>query len=538
MKYTNILLTVFAASSLWANAQTTQTQAQPTQSESRTQPIELPNVIIEGKEQINVQSGVKQFPDRPTKLTGADIDSINPPQKLRALLLPTKTMPTELIDKTYKKGYLRADIGNYLTANVAAGYETSSREYSFLGKGWLNYSDGHVKDADYAGGGVDLKLLYIAPKKFWIFGGSKTTGNVAFGLNSYNMYGMDSVIARDAMTLNLSVKSEGEYSGYDFLTGAGFRTFGLDHGDKDGSDNKFNAFLKLKTLFDRVEVNALADIELHGIGDNSTNLFEIGAGAKFLLDEMTFDINGVFQSVGSTDNIQRANVKLDAGFDYRISPDFTAKVKLLTGFDNQQLYDLWQYNRYLNNTPTIDFSYDKAITAYLQYHPTQIIMASAGLKLSAIDRFKYFVPDSLNIFDLKYSDADAMAIFAKASIDLTEIDMLYGEIQYENRTLSDSNDSKVPYIPAFKAEIAYDRKWTEKLGTHIEVEYAGKRYADVENEIELDSFIFLNFGVDYELQQNLKIFGRLENLLNSEIYKWNNYKEREIYISAGLLWQF
>ncbi len=47
-----------------------------------------------------------------------------------------------------------------------------------------------------------------------------------------------------------------------------------------------------------------------------------------------------------------------------------------------------------------------------------------------------------------------------------------------------------------------------------------------------------NQSSDYKLNKDLKIYGILDNLLNSKIYIWDKYKEREIYIAAGILWQF
>ena len=40
-------------------------------------PLELPNFIINGIERLNVRSGIKQFPDKPTPLTKRELDSIN-----------------------------------------------------------------------------------------------------------------------------------------------------------------------------------------------------------------------------------------------------------------------------------------------------------------------------------------------------------------------------------------------------------------------------------------------------------------------------
>ncbi len=536
-KYYKLLVGMFVCGSMYSYSQTTPTANTPAVP-APTQPLELPNFIIEGKEQLNVQAGIKQFPSRPATLTKSEIDSINPIQKLQALLLPPKSMPIDLLNKSYKKGYLKADLGNYTTANILAGYEFNSDEFTVLGKGFLNYTDGYLKNTDKSGGGIDLSLFYIAPKKYWIFGGSKTTANIAYSNYSYKLFAMDSVADRSASTFKLSVDSEGEYQGFGFNTGASFKAFTLDHFSLEGFENTFNGYIGLKTNIDNVEFSAKSELQLSAISGNSTNLFNIGGGVKFILDDMTFDLNGSFSSVGSTDDVQRANIALLAGFDYRLNQEFTIKANLVTGFDNQQFENIWTYNRFMTNMPDIDFSYKKSISAFLQYHPNQIIMASVGFEKSATDRQKYFVMDSLKVYDLKYADSEGFAVFAKGSAELTSVDKLYAEIKLQNNTATDSSSNKLPFVPSILADIAYDRNWTDKFGTKIEMNYVGKRYSDLNNKNELDAFINLKLCLEYKLNTNFKIYGLLDNLLNSDIYIWDKYKEREIYIAAGILWQF
>lgn len=535
-KYYKLLVGMFVFGSVCSYSQTSPTA--PVASPTPTQPLELPNFIIEGKEQLNVQAGIKQFPSRPATLTKSEIDSINPVQKLQALLLPPKSMPIDLLNKSYKKGYLKADLGNYTTANILAGYEYDANEFTFLGKGFLNYTDGYLKNSDKSGGGIDLSLFYIAPKKYWIFGGSKTTANITYTNYSYKLYAMDSVADRAAGTVRLSVDSEGEFQGFGFNTGAAYKAFHLNHNSVDGFENTFNGHLGIKTNIDNVEFSAKSKLQLSAISGNSTNIFDVGAGVKFFLDDMTFDLNGSFSSVGSTDDVQRANIALSAGFDYRLNQDFTIKASLVTGFDNQQFENMWSYNRFMTNLPNIDFSYDKSIRAYLQYHPNQRIMASVGLKKSATDRQKYFVMDSLRVYDLRYADSEGFLIFAKGSVELTPADKLYAEINFQNNTITDSLSNKIPFVPSLSADVAYDRNWTDKFGTKIEMNYVGNRYTNLNNKIELDAFINLKMCLEYKLNSNFKIYSILDNLLNSDIYIWDKYKEREIYIAAGILWQF
>lgn len=534
-----LTLLIFFACVGFSNAQTTAKTGQSGKTpQAQTQPMELPNVIIEGKEQLNVRGGVKQYPEKTRELTEAELDSINPPQKLQALLLPMKTMPKIMINKVYKKGYLLGSIGNYTSANALAGYEFSKKEYTYIGKANLDITDGYVKNSEHFGIGAEGKVIYIAPKKFWIFGGSKTTGKVDLGDYAYKMYGMDTALKRNAFNGGLGIVSEGQYSGYDFKTGADLDFFALKHDGNSKSDVGVNGFLNIAKNFDNLEANALGDIEFHSNAGNSTNLLTFGAGVRFLANKMTFDLNGAFQSSGSSENVERGNVKIDAGFDYRFSPDFTFRIQLETGFLNSNMYGLWQQNHFMTNTPVIDFAYNKEISAYMIYHPTQNLQASAGVKMSATDRQGYFIPDENYIYNVEYANADNLGLFGKVSVNLTDKDIVYGELLLENRKFSEGTKKNIPFIPRNSISGAYDRKWTDKISTHAEIKFVGKRYADIENKNELKSYLNGKLGVDYKVNSDFKIFANIDNLFNSEIYIWDKYKERDLYFNAGVLWHF
>ena len=536
------LLMFVATNGVTVQAQTTTTTTtsqKTTQTrEVQTQPMELPNVIIEGKEQLNVRGGIKQYPEKTRRLTDAELDSINPTQKLQALLLPMKTMPKIMINKEYKKGYLRGSIGNYTSANALGGYEYTKREYTFLGKAYLDYTDGHVKDSDHFGLGVDGKVIYIAPKKFWIFGGSKTTGTLKLDNYSYNMYGMDTAVDRNAFNFGLGIHSEGQYSGYSFKTGADLDVFSLKHSGKSKTDGSGEGFLNISKKFDNLEANALGDIEFHSNGGNSTNLLTFGAGVRFQPNDMSFDLNFAFQSAGSSESVERGNIKIDAGFDYRISPDFTVKVQLETGFIDADMQSLWLTNHFISNTPVIDYAFNKEIKGYLLYHPTQKLMVSGGVKIAATSRFAYFVPDEKNIYEVEYADANNIGLFAKAVYNLTDKDIVFGEFLLESRSFSEGDENNIPFIPKSTISAAYDRNWTDKFSSHVMLKYVGKRYADVENKIKMDPYLNAGIGVGYKVNSDFKIFANIDNLFNSEIYIWDKYKERDLFFNAGVLWHF
>ncbi|HPO63995.1 MAG TPA: hypothetical protein PK762_13025, partial [Candidatus Kapabacteria bacterium] len=110
-------------------------------------PLELPNFIIEGKEQLNVRAGMKQLPDKPISLTKEELDSINSLEKKPSFLLPLKTIPNKIFEKTFYSGFLKGEIGRYFTPLLEAGYEFKVNNYKLFVNANFEASNGHIENS-------------------------------------------------------------------------------------------------------------------------------------------------------------------------------------------------------------------------------------------------------------------------------------------------------------------------------------------------------------------------------------------------------
>ena len=66
-----------------------------------SQPLELPNFIIEGKVQLDIKSGSKDFPDKPLPLGQNQLDSMNTLEKQQLILLPSEPLPDKILNKEF-----------------------------------------------------------------------------------------------------------------------------------------------------------------------------------------------------------------------------------------------------------------------------------------------------------------------------------------------------------------------------------------------------------------------------------------------------
>lgn len=507
------------------------------QQQENTPPLELPNFIIEGKEQLNVQAGIKQYPEKVNPLSKAELDSLNSLDKQLSLLTQPRAMVNQINDLYRRSGYIRGEFGRYTTPKINAAYNLKSGDYFFFGAGSYEMSQGHIDNADYSKLNLNLQSEYIAPEKYWIFGGSKTKAGISFDNASYSLFAIDTGADRKRRKFSLNIDSDGEYNGYSFSTGASYKSFELDNASDDASDNALNGYLKIQTRYDQFRVGIDAEMDMHTIRGNGANYFSAEAFLKYELNNaVNLKFTGGLQSAGSSEKNQRGNVNLRADVDYRINEKLTLRASIESAFEKLSLMDESYYNPYISRNVNIDYPLNRNITGVIYYHPLKNIEVNAGIKIARIERMPVYISMEDAQFDLKYSTATAFQLFSNGIYDLTSNDKIVWDLKINSVHLVDTNKSAT-YVPVLQLGAVYGRNWTDKFGTEFGLTYVGKRYADIDNKVDINSYINLNIMADYKISNDISVFGKIDNLLNQEIYVWDKYKERSIFISAGIMWK-
>lgn len=546
--YYVIIISFLASGNLFSQPSPNSTEKSNNNTEKKTeqptapnQPIEFPSMTVEGKEQLKVQSGSKQYPVKIQKLTAGELDSISPVHKQQALLMPPKPLISKIESREYKNNYLNVYAGNFLTFNADAGLNLDIKDFILNLEAHTLYTGGHVDNADAFDGGVNLNLSYTAPRKYYIFGGSKTVFNVLFNTNTYNMYAMDTAFGRNALDIRVGVKNDGEFSGFLFSTGAAYDIFNFEHNNDVAENSDISGYLNINKQIDsNMQIGGRGRVRFGTASGNPDNFMSFTAGTKFKMESLIFDLVAGFESTGSTDKIQRINFALAGNINYLISKLFTLEAGMNMNFDDNNTKSAWMINKFINHKSKIDFPYESAVKAALIIHPNEFIMWSVGAKLSRIDRFRYFVIDSEKIFNTEYSDANGAGVFAKGSLLLQRIGNLSAEIEYQplKFTNSNVNGNFIPNVSPINIYFVYDNMWIEKIGTKLELNYIGKRYTNIENTEEKSAFINLSTKISYKLMDNLSVYLKGDNLLNSNMYFWGPYRERDLFFSVGAFWQF
>ena len=505
------------------------------QEEPQSKPLELPNFIIEGREQLNIQSGIKQYPEKPTLLQKSDLDSINSIEKQQSLLLPQKPVPDKIISYNPASGFLRGGFGMFVTPVIEGGYGTNLDGYNIFVNGGLEYSNGHIDNSGYFRGFLKASSEYQAPEKFFIFGGSKTTTSLLLQNRSFELYSMQKPLSRSLTDFDLNIVSKGNYEGYDFRAGAGFKTMQLSQDDSKAFDNNFTGFLEGGQSSGSLRIGGKALIDLHSVRGDGVTFLEISGNLKYFYQNLIFYGKTGYQHGISSKDEARPAFLLNIGADYLLNHLFTIRAGFINSLGNSAFYDLAIFNPYISDSAVVDFELFQKINILASYHPSERLNFSGGVRYTISGRKPYFINSDTGTFSVSYDGARSLELMLDGYWRISESDNLTLESGYDLSYLN--NDNRITYTPPFHLTANYRRNWYSSISSVINVNYIADRFTDKENNKELAGFILLNLRAEYIFQSNLLFYIDLKNITNSEIIIWNGYKERGIFAGLGAMWR-
>lgn len=505
-------------------------------------PLELPDIIVKGEEKLNVRSSVKRLPEKPKPLSQEELDSLNTLEKLQSPLLAAQPLPKIELEGLDKLGFVRGSFGAFSTADVFAGYGMMYEGYNLYGLAGFETSGGHIDNADYTKYRANIISDYIAPEKYWIFGGSKTRTTIDFKANDFKLYSKKRYNERFDYEFTGRVDVDGNYAGFIFETGAGFETMQIETHGRNSFDNSWNGYLSIKNLSEDYSLGGKMFVDMRNINGEGVNYVEGALFGKYSFGGVEFDLKAGLQSASSMITDYASGLLVAGGAEFRFDKDYTLRAQVRSGLDPTNLAEFRRANPYVNDTSQLDVVYDIAdVGAFLNYHPNPNLGASFGAKIRIADDFPYFEasPSDSGLFDVRFDNAQIIQGLAEIFWTPNLNDRLSADLIFSYSNLSGENKG-VPYIPAIKARAAYKRMWFEGFGTKIGLTYIGSRFVDIKEDEDrkLDGYISGKIGATYCFNKDLSAFLNFENLSPDDLFVWEAYKERTNFISFGVLWQF
>ena len=150
-----------------------------------------------------------------------------------------------------------------------------------------------------------------------------------------------------------------------------------------------------------------------------------------------------------------------------------------------------------------------------------------------LPRFGYYV-------NTARTKAHGVELNAQANVtDALTITANYSWTDARNDVAGDANfDKLLARRPAREgsAEVAY--RWPVKLQTAVAVHYAGDRYDDAANLERLKGYVLWDLCASYPINEELEVYGRIENLFDKSYETILNYGELGRTAYAGLRAKF
>jgi len=525
------LLVLLCASAITLYAQQPSTPTQP------NQPIDLPEVIVTGRETVDVPGSSKHVPSKPASIKGVILDSLNSFEKLPIPTLPPRSLPSLDRKTMLYPGYVDAQMGAYLTPDVKAGYSFVAGGYRVDVDGALEISNGWIENGDYAKYSIGALSTYVAPEKFIFFGGSTTEVDLRLAGNRYKQYALAAAPSRSRSDVRVGVNTQGQYEGFHYDVGASWGMASLTTTARSVQDASFNVHAAAENRWNSWDVGGKVDVKLRSFAERSYPFMELQAYARYATPDIRLTLGGGLQNAMSTSEVSRFGLLVRAQADYMINGDLTIQATLRSGLRANSFTDLFDVNPYVSDSVIMDAAYDVvSIGGMLFYHPTMRLNVSAGVRVRSTDRQSLWVADSGATFTILYATVSTVTIPLEFQWLVTNVDAVVADAQITSATVSDAKAA--PYIPTIRASIGYERSWNSDLRTTLSMYYVGDRWADLANTVNLGGYVDLRINASYQIMPSLQVTARLQNLLGSAIMVWQGYQERGIFVSAGINWKF
>lgn len=501
-------------------------------------PLELPEFLVTGKELIDVGAGAKHAPVRPPLISASRMDSLNPTEKVTIPLLPARSLPQYHQTSAYWPGYVQAEIGNYITPNILAGYSLVAGGYRLDFSGDVQASDGWTENASYLTAGGNVLSTFIAPDKFVFFGGSTTRADIGVRHRSYRLFARPDAIERSNTSMKAGIDVDGKYDGISYQAQASWMHQSLTTASmRSVSDNVLRGALRIEQEWTNTKVGAFVDMHVQNYADNAYPFLETGASARWMNDVLRISAGAGVQWATSTLGTDRFGLAIRGQADIFIGHDLTVIATAASGMRSVTFRELMASNPYLDDSVNLDAAYDIIdIRGTAIYHPSVRTTISAGIRMRQTDREAVWVSARQGLFGVDYRTVSVIELNADARFIVSPRDVVIADIRLTNASVSGA--SVQPYVPGVRASADYERTLSDKFTAGVGMVYVGQRWADLANTISLAGYADMRLRASFSLSKSFELHARAENLLGSTVFVWENYRERGIFITAGCTWKF
>ncbi len=519
-------------------------QTQPAPPVQPNAPLELPDFLVTGKAVVDIAAGAKALPSRSPTFSLAELDSLNPTEKLPPPLAARRPLPLFTRKDPSSPGYIDLSGGAYLTPALEAGYSIRTGGYTLDLGALAEHSQGWVENSNYTTLQANLNTSFVAPEKFLYFGKGLTETDLQLRHQSYTLYG-DTLHAREraSTALNAVVITEAKVDNTDFTGRFGWSRIGLTTsaadslGEESATDNAITAGVTASwTQAGSVRSAVELDMRLQSLSGSSYTFVEALYQRRWKSQSWSYVAAGGPQLATTTTGETRLGLRIAGMGQTDLSPNSSLRIELASGLRPTSYREQLRANPYIVDSVNLDHAYDLVDARItLAYQPSIVtsVLLSAGFRSTS--RELTWEDATQGRFLLSYRPVTSLWASAEGSHALTPRDIVSGDL----RLISASSDSgrAQTYVPVVSATVGFERIWSEQIRSNLSVLYISERWTDVANTRRVDGVIDLRASVVYAASSSVDIELRGENLVDSSVFLWNGYRGRGIFVRLGILWK-
>lgn len=506
-------------------------------------PLELPDFLVTGKAVVDVAAGAKNLPSRPPTFSLQDLDSLNPTEKLPPPLAARRPLPLFKRTDAAIPGYVAIEGGAYVTPSVLAGYSTRSGGYTLDLAGALEHSQGWIDGSGYTTAQAGLNTSYVAPEKFLFFGRGLTETDIRFRHQSYTLYGDSAMRERSTSSLSAGLTTEAKIDSVSVLGAFSWSRLSMETStapvlpQESATDNAVSANVSATWLDSWLHSNVNVDARIQSLNGASYSFVEAGYGARFSAGNWSVSTSVAPQYAVATSGDDRFGLAVKASAEIAPWLNSLLRVEAFSGMRGSSYTSLARMNPYMLDSAAIDHAYDKvAIRGSILYAPGISTSLMGTLELRSTERELIWEDASDGRFVPSFRSVSMLKAGIEGTFSIGPRDLIMGELILTSASTQESQ--VLTYVPLVQATVAYERAWSENLRSTITLVFLGQRWADLANTKLLDAFVDLRLNAVYTVSRAIDVQLTGENLVNSSVFLWNNYKGRGIFVSLGLLWKF
>lgn len=530
------MMVIIGAAFLLANATLMLGQAQTgaPQPPAPNAPLELPDFLVTGKAVVDIAAGVKQSPQKPARFAASDLDSLNPTEKFPSPTVPNRSLPRFSRQRTVSNSFVDVAFGTYTTPALAAGTTFTADEYRVDLQANGLYTHDWQPNAKLLDIGASIGSSYVAPEKYYLFGKGLTETDVVVHHRNYTLFALPQAPERSTTRIFAGIQTEAHVAEQPVTASLHWNLHSIADASEDAlNDQRIHGEASAQ-LGKRYQ--AAMQVDVQSRAEQAYPFMQASIGRTFGDSAVRVGTSLGGQYATSTAGLVRIGLMAAISFDHEISELFSYGGIVYSGLRNAGFSKLLDDNPYVNGATLVDVPYEIVNVGLSgKYHPSQRMQVAVNVGFRQSTRSPVWTDTLTGRFDVMYKDITAVTLQAEMQYQPSLRDRIVLVCAAQSAVMSD--DKAAPYVEPLRLDAVYRRYWSADLSTNIGMQYVGRRWADVSNSLELDAYLNLHAQIRYAVGRGMDVVVNADNLVNSTIILWNGYRERGIFVSAGVSWR-